>query len=605
LHPELFSNSLGKGKLYMKLTIRWKLLLSHLLVALLMGGVLYAYLSHTLGNYLVGEIRAGLLSEARLARLTIAKEIGAMRRDAPAVAAAVARETRSRVTIIDLRGEVMGDSEVAPPELKELENHLQRPEVQDALHKGEGSSIRYSATLRMPMLYVAFPFTAAGGEGGILRLALPLSALQKTEESLHAILGASLALAILMSLILSYILSNVTSRSLRTMAATAALIGRGEFGKRIPVTSDDEVGELARVMNEMAVRIEGQLASISAEKNRLDTILRGMGEGVMVADARGVVTLVNPAFRSQFAIRDEVEGRPLIEITRHPALHDAFKLVMETKNERLEEITLPAGLEQTLLTHWVPLLGRGEIQGVVAVFHDISELKRLERVRKDFVANVSHELRTPVTVIKGYAETLLAGPGEASPEQAARFIEIIHRHAERLAELIADLLTLSQLEARGMALELAPLSIEGTVRHVANLLEQKAQDKGITIAYEGIDDLPPVLADRRWVEQVLVNLLDNAITYTPGKGAITVTATAAEGMVQIAVADTGIGIPPKDLPRLFERFYRVDAARSREQGGTGLGLSIVKHLVQLHGGTVAVESTPGKGSTFSFTLKKA
>lgn len=580
-------------------------MLSHLLVALLMGGVLYAYLNHTLGNYLVGEIRAGLLSEARLARLTITREIGAMRRDAPAAAAAVARETRSRVTIINLRGEVLGDSDVAPPELKELENHLHRPEVQDALHKGEGSSIRYSATLRIPMLYVAFPFTAASGEEGVLRLALPLSALQKTEASLHAILGASLALATLISLVLSYILSNVTSRSLRTMAATAALIGRGEFGKRIQVTSSDEVGELAKVMNEMAVRIEGQLASISAEKNRLDTILRGMGEGVMVTDARGVVTLVNPAFRSQFAIRDEVEGRPLIEITRHPALHDAFKLVLETKNERLEEITLPAEQERTLLTHWVPLLERGEVQGMVAVFHDITELKRLERVRKDFVANVSHELRTPVAVIKGYAETLLAGPGEASPEQTTRFLGTIHRHSERLAELIADLLTLSELEAGGMALELAPLTIEGTVRHVANLLEQKARDKGITIAFEGIGHLPPVLADRRRVEQVLINLLDNAIKYTQEKGAITVSAADAGEMLRIAVTDSGIGIPPKDLPRLFERFYRVDSARSREQGGTGLGLSIVKHIVQLHGGTIAVESTPGKGSTFSFTLKKA
>ncbi|HEX8960089.1 MAG TPA: ATP-binding protein [Geobacteraceae bacterium] len=589
----------------MRLAIRWKLLLSHLLVALLMGGVLFAYLNRTLGNFLVGEIRAGLLSEARLTRLTLAREIGAMRRDAPPVAAAVARETRSRVTIIDLRGEVMGDSEVASPELRELENHLMRPEVQDALHRGEGSSIRYSATLRMPMLYVAYPFTAANGERGILRLALPLSALQKTETNLRAILGASLALAILISLVLSYILSNVTSRSLRTMAATAARIGRGEFGKRIPVTTGDEVGELARVMNEMAVRIEGQLASISAEKNRLDTILRGMGEGVMVTDAGGVVTLVNPAFRAQFAIRDEVEGRPLIDITRHPALHAAFRLVMETRNERLEEITLSAEQEKTLLTHWVPLLERDEVQGVVAVFHDITDLKRLERVRKDFVANVSHELRTPVAVIKGYAETLLADRGETDPQQVARFIEVIHRHAERLTDLIADLLTLSQLESGVTALELAPISIEGTVRHVAGLLEQKARDKGITIAFRGIDSVPQALADRRRLEQVLVNLLDNAIKYTPEKGSVTIAAQDAGEMLRIAVTDSGIGIPPNDLPRLFERFYRVDAARSRDQGGTGLGLSIVKHLVQLHGGTVSVESAPGKGSTFSFTIRKA
>ncbi|HTG81188.1 MAG TPA: HAMP domain-containing protein, partial [Geobacteraceae bacterium] len=246
----------------MKFTFRWKLLLSHLFVALLMGSVLYAYLTHTVGNYLVEESRAALASEARVARLTITREIGSLRRDAPSVAAAVARETRSRVTIIDRQGEVLGDSEVPPAELPELENHLHRPEVQDALKKGEGSSLRHSATLRMPMLYVAFPFTAVNGEGGILRLALPLSVLQKTRTSLHAILGASLALAALISLILSYILSNVTSRSLRTIAASATRIGKGDFGKRIPVTSSDEVGELARVMNEMALKIEGQLESI-------------------------------------------------------------------------------------------------------------------------------------------------------------------------------------------------------------------------------------------------------------------------------------------------------------------------------------------------------
>ncbi|MCM2358538.1 MAG: ATP-binding protein [Geobacteraceae bacterium] len=589
----------------MRLTFRWKLLASHLLVALFMGGVLYAYLNHTLGNYLAAEIRTSLLSEARLARLTVAKEIGEMRRDAAAAATAIARETRSRVTIISLGGEVLGDSELRPGELKELENHLNRPEIREALAKGEGSAIRYSSTLRTTMLYVAFPFTSAAGEGGVLRLALPLSALDQTRASLRTILWASLALATLISLVLSYILSNVTSRSLRTMAAIASRIGRGEFGMRIPISAGDEVGELARVMNDMAVRIEDQLGSISAEKNRLDTILRGMGEGLMVTDAHGVITLVNPAFRTLFAIRDEVEGRPLIEITRHPALHDAFKIVIATRNERLEEITLPSGEEKTVLTHWVPLLERGEIQGVVAVFHDISDLKMLERVRKDFVANVSHELRTPVAVIKGYAETLLSDLLRTKPEQAARFIGIIHNHSERLASLIGDLLTLSELESGGMALALAPTTIEGVVRHAAMLLEQKAQEKDISIDCGNLGNLPVVLADRGRLEQVLINLLDNAIKYTPAHGSVTVSAAEASNMVRIAVTDTGIGIPPKDLPRLFERFYRVDSARSREQGGTGLGLSIVKHIVQLHGGTVSVESTPGKGSAFSFTLKKA
>ncbi len=589
----------------MKLTMRWKLLGSHLLVALVMGGVLYGWLSGTLDKHMQEETRAGLLGEARLARLTSVREIGNMRRDAPGMAAAIARETQARVTFISLRGEVLGDSDVNPAELKELENHLNRPEVQQVLKSGQGSSIRYSATLKTDMLYVAFPFRSTAGEGGVLRLALPLSTLQKSRASFHAILGISLAAALFISLILSYILSNFTSKSLRTMAKIATQIGRGEFGRRVPVTSRDEVGELATVMNDMAVRIEGELKSVAAEKNRLDTILRGMGEGVMVTDATGVITLVNPAFRILFDLREEVEGKPLIDITRHPSLNDAFKKLVETKNERVEEFTLPLHGGKTVLTHWVPLLESGKLQGVVAVFHDISELKRLEQVRRDFVANVSHELRTPVTVIRGYAETLLGGALTTDPERSGAFLEKIHRHAERLASLIGDLLILSELESGETSRELAPVVIEGVVGHVCALLEEKARGKKISIAMQGLGEAQPVLADRGKLEQVMVNLLDNAIKYTPENGSIAISAAEAEGMVSIAVTDSGIGIPPKELSRIFERFYRVDAARSREQGGTGLGLAIVKHIVQLHGGSVSVESTPGKGSTFSFTLKKA
>jgi len=588
----------------MTLNIRWKLMGSYLLLALVMGGVVYGYLSRTLEEYLVAETREGLISEARLARLTAAKEIGQMRRDATAVAAAIAAETRARVTIISMQGEVLGDSEVKPGELRELENHLNRPEVQQALKSGQGDAIRYSSTLQTPMLYVAFPFHPPGEEG-ILRLALPLAALKKAEASLHAILAASLALAALISFLLSYLLSHVISSSLRTMAAVAAQLGKGEFGRRIPLKSHDELGELATVMNDMAVRIEGQLASLSAEKNRLNTILRGMGEGLIVCDARGVITLVNPAFHALFSVKEEVEGRPLIEISRHPALHRAFQQVIASKNERFEEITLPLAAEKTVLTHWVPLLAKGEIQGVVAVFHDITDLKRLERVRRDFVANVSHELRTPVTVIKGYAETLLAGVLNEDPGQARRFVEIINSHSARMTNLVNDLLALSELESGGIALQLRPISLDGTFRTVQKLLESKAHHKGITISLASGTEQQRVIADQSKLEQVLINLVDNAIKYTPPNGSIAISALDAGNLLKISVTDTGIGIPPKDLPRIFERFYRVDEARSRELGGTGLGLAIVKHIVQLHGGSISVESTPGKGSTFSFTLKKA
>lgn len=589
----------------MKTGIQWKLMASHLVLLLLMGGALFVYLNHTLESYLVAEIRENLLHEASLARLMAARDTKNLRRDAPAAASLIGREIRARVTVITMSGEVLGDSEVRPEDLPGLENHLSRPEVQEALKTGSGSSVRYSATLHTPMMYVALPFTSAEKPQGVLRLALPLSALEKAKASLHTILGASLGLAAILSLFLSYILSGVTSRTLRAMAAIASQIGKGEFGRRIPVKSRDELGELALVMNEMAGRIEAQITRIYAEKNRLNTILRGMGEGLMVTDANGVVTLVNPAFRTLFAIRDEVEGKPLIDITRRPALHDSFKMLLNTRNERVEEITLQLPEERTILTHWVPLLEADGLTGVVAVFHDISDIKRLEKVRRDFVANVSHELRTPVTVIKGYAETLLSGALENDPERARRFFEVIHAHSERLAGLISDLLTLSELESGGVPMEPAPIALEGAVLQVSKLLEKKAEDKGIAIECSSISGRPPVLADRGRLEQVLINLLDNAIKYTPAGGSVKIFAQDEGERVKVSVADTGIGIPPKDLPRIFERFYRVDEARSRDQGGTGLGLSIVKHIVQLHGGTVSVESAPGKGSTFSFTLKKA
>ena len=588
----------------MRVSIRWKLMGSYLILTLAMGGIIYGYLARTLEKYIVAETREGLLSEARLARLMAVRVVGEIRRDAPATAAAIARETRARVTVISPQGEVLGDSEVKPDELKELENHLDRPEVQEALHKGQGTAVRYSATLRMPMLYVALPLAPVPGEGGILRLALPLSVLKKTETSLNSVLGGSLALAALISLLLSYVLTQVTSRTLRTMAAVAAQLGTGRFGRRIPVRSNDELGELAVVMNDMAVRLEAQVASLASEKNRLNAILQGMGEGLMVADAAGVVTLVNPAFLALFAVHEEVTGRPLMEIARHPALNDAFRTVVATQGERFEEMSFPHGEERTLLTHWVPLVEVGELKGVVAVFHDITDLKRLEKVRRDFVANVSHELRTPVTVIKGYAEALLGGVLEGDPARAGQFVAKIGNHAERLASLIADLLELATLESGQLALEMAPMSLDGAVRQAYTLLEQQALEKGIVLAAEGLSAVPPVQADRRRVEQVLFNLLDNAIKYTPEGGRVTVSASEEGAMVRVTVTDTGIGIPPRDLPRIFERFYRVDAARSREQGGTGLGLAIVKHIVQLHGGQVAVESTPGQGTAFSFTLKK-
>ena len=587
----------------MKTSVQWKLMALFLLLVVVMGSSLYGYLQHTLDNYLGTEIRRGLASEAKLARVLAGKEVRDLRKDAPRVASNIAGEIRSRVTLISAAGEVVGDSEVPPAELAQLENHLDRPEIHQAVATGEGTSVRYSATLHTEMLYVAYPFASASGERGVLRLALPLTALDAAKERLHGMLLLALAAVTSVALVVSYILSRVASRSVRSIIAGAERFRAGHFDARIPVASQDELGELALVMNDMAGRIEKELACIAAEKNRLDTILHGMGEGLLVTDANGSITHANPAFRSMFSIGEEIEGKPLIEISRHPALNDAFRKVASSRLGHREELFLQAEQQRAILTHWVPLLKDGKLEGIVAVFHDITEIKRLEKIRSDFVANASHELRTPITVIQGYAETLLDTVPEKE-EQTARFVAIIHKHAERLATLVNDLLSLSELESKTFSLKLLPIPLTAAIEQACSLLEPKAKRKHITLMQEGISTLPQVLADLPRLEQVLVNLIDNAIKYSPEHASITISGRDEGEVVRISVTDKGSGIPSKDLPRIFERFYRVDEARSREEGGTGLGLAIVRHIVQLHGGTVAVESISGKGSTFSFTCPR-
>ncbi|GFO60477.1 PAS domain-containing sensor histidine kinase [Geomonas silvestris] len=582
----------------MRGTFRLKLMASYLLLVLLLGAGLYAYLSITLESSLISGIRDHLKDQAQVAALMAAKEIKDPRRDAPQLTQAVAQVVRARVTVIGRDGQVLGDSQVKPADLPLLENHAGRPEVREALAAGSGSAVRYSATLHTDMLYLAVPFA----DHGVLRLALPLSEVEKTRHGLKQSLTVAFAVGVILSLLLSYLLSHLTSRTLRGLAATAGRIGRGEPGVRFPVQSADELGELAQVMNEMARRIETQMERISSEKNRLDAILSGMGEGVMVTDTEAVITLVNPAFGALFGSDASVKGRKLIEISRHPDLYAACREVLSDRQERHQEITLPGG--RSTRVHWVPLVNSGELKGVVAVFHDISALKRVEKIRRDFVANVSHELRTPVTVIKGYAETLLSGALASDTERGRHFLTIIDNHASRLSGLIADLLALSELESGDNLLKLESVRLESSVRQSLQLLELKAEEKALVMRCEGMDRVGPVFADRKRLDQVLMNLLDNAIKYSKIGGTVTVSARPAGDLVRVEVRDTGIGIPEKDLPRLFERFYRVDEARSRERGGTGLGLSIVKHIVQAHGGSVEVSSTLGEGAAFSFTLPK-
>lgn len=578
------------------MSFRWKLFLSYVVLSLVIAGGGFGYVNHLLEKRLVEESRSNLQQQAQLGRMLVEQQRGV---PPQALAKKLGVAIKARVTLIAADGRVVGDSDVRDDQVAGLENHRSRPEIQQALASGSGWSIRFSDTLRTTMLYTALPLP--DHEAAVIRLALPLEYFDVAKRALHNLLGGTVALMLLVSFGLSLFLSRITSKPLREIADAAARIGTGERGVRIPTGQGEEIDYLARVLNDMATRIDDQLHRLTSEQQRLAAILRGMGEGVMVTDTRGSIMLVNPAFRKQFGLPGEVEGKPLVEACRNPDLLAAYEEQRESGDEVTCEITIPV-TNLVLMAHWVPLSRDNGNRGTVAVFHDISDLKRVETMRRDFVANVSHELRTPVAVIKGYGETLLDGALEESAERSRRFVEVIVSHAERLTNLINDILTLSKLESRDASLALQPLDLCGTVNKAQMLMEDHARAKGVRLTATCPEGTPKVLADQGQLEQVLLNLLDNAIKYTPDGGDVAITVSRTGGQVRVDVSDTGIGIPSKDLPRIFERFYRVDEGRSREQGGTGLGLSIVKHIVQLHGGEISVASEAGKGSTFTVLL---
>lgn len=334
---------------------------------------------------------------------------------------------------------------------------------------------------------------------------------------------------------------------------------------------------------------------------KLETVLSSMSEGVLVVDRKREIILMNPSLRKNFVVDSPPEGKRPMEVIRNSLVHDIIDKTLSGKFMISKEISLTYPGKKVLLINGEPIMINNVLEGAVLVFHDITELRRLEETRQDFVANVSHELRTPIASIKGYTETLLDGALE-DKKNARDFLNIIHEDSDRLAKLIDDLLDLSRIESGRMKMVFASVEPKSLIKRSIAIIENQAKARSISLKTNIPDNLPKILADETRLSQVLINLLDNAVKYTPEGGSVTITGFINKNLLQIDVADTGIGIPKKDLPRLFERFYRVDKARSREMGGTGLGLSIVKHIVQAHGGEVFVKSIPGQGSTFSFSV---
>ncbi len=524
-----------------------------------------------------------------------------------------------RITVIDSAGRVLSESARDP---ENMENHADRPEIQQAFATGEGQSVRLSAALNRELIYKAVRFQPAVGSPAVIRMAMPLAQVDASLSALRRrLLGASLVILIFGAMALFVFFRSFAAR-VDELTRFSLRLAQGDFRSLPLQRSNDELAELTHSLNQAAASMDRTIHSLSGERNRSSAILRSMVEGVAVIDAEERLVFSNHAF-SQILNLDSAssEGRPLIEVLRNSELLGLIRralkgdeglqsdVVMGIVQPRSFSVTAAPvkALENEPVSAAGPARAAGEPAGLekpsgaVVVLHDVTELRRLERVRQDFVANVSHEFKTPLTAIQGFAETLLSGAID-DPQNNRRFLGIIRDHAMRLARLTDDLLKLARIEAGKLEVQFLPVGVLELVERCGETALLKSNQKEIALEVDVPANLPAVRGDAGLLREVLQNLIDNAIQYTPAGGRIRVSAEAKKREVVIAVTDTGIGIPLSDQERIFERFYRVDAARSREAGGTGLGLSIAKHIVEVHGGRLRVDSEVGLGSTFRFSV---
>jgi two-component system phosphate regulon sensor histidine kinase PhoR len=530
-------------------------------------------------------------------------------------------QSGARVTVLDSSGKVVADSEQNPDTMDDRSN---APEVQQAFASGQGQSLRFSAGSESQMVYQAVRYQPPGGKAVVIRAAKPLASLDIALGQLQRrLLGASLVIFVI-GLIASLMISRMFSTRVERLTEFSKRVAEGDFRPLSGDSSNDELAELGASLNETARRLESEIRLLSGERNRSSAILRSMVEGVAVIDAHERLVFCNRAFSEILNIDSKSsEGRPLIEVVRNSELTGLIRKALDGEEGLQSDIVTGIVLQQSFSVTAAPVkaleptagafnaeqpfaarVPSQKPSGAVVVLHDVTELRRLERVRQDFVANVSHEFKTPLTAIQGFAETLLGGALE-DPKNNRRFLEIMRDHANRLARLTDDLLKLARIEAGKLELEFSPVGVIEFIERCAETALMKASRKQITLDIEIPPGLPAVLGDASLLRDVLQNLVDNAIQYTPPGGRIRVSASANSNEMVIEVTDTGIGIPLIDQERIFERFYRVDAARSREAGGTGLGLSIAKHIIDAHGGRLWVKSTVGEGSRFYFSVPLA
>lgn len=578
-------------------SIQWRITFSFILLILIGMGVLGFYLVDSTRNSQLDNLRAQLENEAGITAEASSTYFLSLDKDTliDTLLKRLGKQTDIRFTIMDLEGKVLGDSEEDPAT---MENHAARPEIMDALDTGTGESTRYSTTLQQKMMYIAVPVSYQDEVVGIARVSLPLTEVESVVNRVTVSIITAMAVTALAVILAAWAISRITTRPIRKLTAASRKIASGELEQKIPVETRDEVGELARAFNEMSEKFKELVVTISGDRTRLATILDNMADGVIMTDVEGNISLVNPAAGKMFEIKNaNVTNRHVIEVVRDHEIDEVLKLCLETAVT--QSLQYESGMSKRYLRAIAIPVVHDELTGTLLLFQDLSELRNLQTTRRELIGNISHEFRTPLSGIKAMVETLREGAVD-DKKTAADFLARIDEEVERLTQIVAELSELSRIETGKAELRLESLDLNLLIVEIITQLHPQIERQHLIINSELAPSLPSIEVDIARIRQTIINLVHNAIKFTDSGGEITITSKQNDNLVIVEISDTGVGIAKNDLPHVFERFYKVDRARSG--GGTGIGLAIAKHVIEAHGGSIKVQSQEGKGSTFSFSL---
>lgn len=577
--------------------IRWRIAVPYVALILVAMLALAIYVSDQLRKAHLADLHSQLLAEA----LLMADDLEPLLRERENADVLDARADHwanllnSRVTIIGADGAVLGESHT---DQVKMDNHLYRPEVQEALTTGQGSSMRFSQTMGYEMMYAALPVPAEGTVRGIVRVALPLDQVKASVSRLRRTVLTAALLTALLAMLLALLIAERTARPVRRLTRLADRLAEGDLSVRLFTSKRDEVGQLAQAFNHMAEQLREKVTTLAEERSRLAAVLEYMADGVIITDGNGRVGLINPAATQLLGTSEEMAlGRSFAQVVRHYQLIELWRHCRDQEEEQVKAVEVSH--QGLFLQAIVTPFQQAHVRSYLVILQDLTQIRRLETVRRDFISNISHELRTPLAGLKALVDTLRDGAMQ-DPPAAERFLNHMEIEVDVLTQMVRELLELSRIESGQAPQQLSPTPVVEIVLTPVERLQPQAERAGLTVSVDLPSDLPMVLADTERVRQVITNLVHNAIKFTLPGGQVIVSAAQGTDEVVISVQDTGVGIPADDLTRIFERFYKADRARSG--GGTGLGLAIAKHIVQAHGGRIWAESIEGQGSTFHFSL---